>query len=140
MAELKTKQNNASVSDFLNGVADAKRRQDCFSVLELMRETTHAEPQMWGGSIVGFGSYRYRYASGREGDWMLTGFAPRKQNLVVYIMAGFGRYDELLAQLGPHKTGQSCLYIKDLDKINRAVLRELIAQSVAHIQADQVLL
>ena len=95
MAELKTKLNDASVEDFLNGVADEKRRQDSFKVLEMMREITGEEPKMWGASIVGFGTYRYKYASGREGDWMVTGFSPRKQNLTLYIIPGFARYSGL---------------------------------------------
>lgn len=136
MAELKTQPNAASVVDFIDRIEDDARRRDCHEVLKIMREVTGAKPQMWGSSIVGFGSYRYRYANGRDADWMLTGFAPRKQNLVLYIMAGFTRYDELLSKLGRHKTGQSCLYIKKLADINQSVLRELIAQSVIHLQAE----
>lgn len=134
MAELKTKQNEASVEAFLNSIEDEKKRQACFTLLKLMRDVTQSEPKMWGGSIVGFGSYHYKYESGREGDWFLTGFSPRKQNLTLYIMAGFDRYDELMAKLGKHKTGKSCLYINKLEDIDMAVLRELVAQSVAHMQ------
>ena len=133
MAELKTKQTDQSVEAFLNGVADEKKRQDCFTILELMKQATRAEPKMWGGSIVGFGNYRYKYASGREGDWFLTGFSPRKQNLTLYIMAGFARYDELMKKLGKYKTGQSCLYVKKLDDIDLSVLKELVEQSVEHM-------
>jgi len=135
MAELKTKQNDASVEAFLNGIADERKRQDAFTVLHLMAEVTGEAPTMWGESIVGFGRYHYKYASGREADWMLTGFSPRKQNLTVYIMAGFAQYDELLARLGKHSTGGSCLYIKKLQDIDLAVLRELVSQSVAHMKA-----
>ncbi len=88
---------------------------------------------MWGPSIVGFGTYHYKYASGREGDWFLTGFSPRKQNLTLYIMAGFKRYDELLNKLGKYKTGKSCLYIRNLDDVDVDVLRELVKQSVEHV-------
>ena len=98
--------------------------------MEMMKEMTGETPKMWGKSIVGFGSYHYKYDSGREGDWFLTGFSPRKQNLSLYIMAGFGQYDDLLANLGKHKTGKSCLYIKKLEDINRDILKEMITGSV----------
>jgi hypothetical protein len=135
MAELKTKRNDASVEAFLNGIADERKRQEAFTILHLMQEVTGETPTMWGDTIVGFGSYHYKYASGREADWMLTGFSPRKQNLTVYIMAGFDQYDHLLARLGKHSTGSSCLYIKKLQDIDLAVLRELVSQSVAHMKA-----
>ena len=134
MAELKTQQNDASVTDFINGV-DEKRRDDCFALLDLMEEVTGAPATMWGSAIVGFGNYHYTYASGREGDWPVVGFSPRKQNLTLYIMAGFDRYEELLAKLGKHSTGKSCLYIKRLSDVDRDVLRELVQASVAHMQA-----
>ena len=133
MAELKTKPTNHSVEAFLNSVADDQKRQDSFTILNLMAEVTGDEPQMWGDSIVGFGRYHYKYASGREGDWFLTGFSPRKQSLTLYIMAGFDDYDNLMAQLGKYKTGKSCLYIKKLKDIDQAVLRELVKQSVEHM-------
>jgi hypothetical protein len=132
MAELKTQKNDASVQDFLQGVSDEKKRQDSFDILELMREVVGEEPAMWGTSIVGFGSYRYKYASGREGEWPLVGFSPRKRNLTLYIMSGFEGYDSLLAELGRHKTGKSCLYINKLEDIDLPTLRELIRQSVVH--------
>lgn len=135
MAELKTKANDASVEAFLNGIADERKRQDALTILQLMGEVTGEAPKMWGESIVGFGSYHYKYASGREADWMLTGFSPRKQSLTVYIMAGFAQYDELLARLGKHSTGSSCLYLKRLQDIDLTVLRELVSQSVAHLKA-----
>ena len=138
MAELKTRLNDASVEEFLNGVADEKRRAACFTVSEIMRAATGEEPKMWGPAIVGFGSYRYQYASGREGDWMLIGFSPRKQNLTLYIGAGSGGYDDLLRKLGKHKTGKGCLYINKLEDIDLAVLRELAAQSVARVRAGKV--
>ncbi|HRX05077.1 MAG: DUF1801 domain-containing protein [Anaerolineae bacterium] len=133
MAELKTQKNDASVEAFLNTVADERKRRDCFTLLEMMQEATGAEPLMWGDSIVGFGEYHYTYASGRAGDWFLTGFAPRKQNLTLYIMAGFDEYDELLGKLGKHSTGKSCLYIKRLADVDMAALNELIALSVRHM-------
>ena len=130
MAELKTKVNDQPVMAFLDGVADEGRRQDCYTILEMMKKATHAEPRMWGDSIVGFGSYHYTYASGREGDWLLTGFSPRKQNLTLYIMSGFSDFEELLSRLGKHKTGKGCLYIKKLADVDLAVLQELIDRSV----------
>lgn len=129
MTELKTKVNDASVLEFLGNVPDEKKRQDSLAVLEMMREVTGEEAKMWGTSIVGFGSYHYKYESGREGDMPLVGFSPRKQNLTLYIMPGFDRYEELMAKLGKHTTGKSCLYVKRLADVDRAVLRELVGQS-----------
>jgi hypothetical protein len=133
MAELKTKRNDNSVEDFLNGVAEEQKRRDAFAILELMKKITKAEPKMWGSSIVGFGSYHYKYASGREGDWPITGFSPRKQNLTLYIMPGFARYGELMKKLGKHKTGKACLYINSLDDIHLPTLKELVKQSVQYM-------
>ena len=99
MAELKTKRNKGNVEAFINGVHDEKKRQDSFKILELMKKVTGNEPEMWGDSIVGFGSYHYKYESGREGDWFLTGFSPRKQSLTLYIMSGFDEYNQLLSKL-----------------------------------------
>jgi hypothetical protein len=134
MAELKTTPNQQSVTEFLDSVEDEKKRADGYALLELMQEVTGESPRMWGDSIVGFGSYHYRYASGREGDWFLTGFSPRKQNLTLYIMAGFDRYDALLEQLGKHKTGKSCLYIKRLEDVDPQALRQLVEASVQHMK------
>jgi hypothetical protein len=134
MAELKTQENDQSVTAFLQRVEDDQRRQDCYAVLEVMREAVQAEPKMWGDSIVGFGKYHYTYASGRAGDLMLTGFSPRKQNLTLYIMAGFDAYDSLMARLGKFKTGKSCLYIKKLADIDMDVLKELVQRSVEHMR------
>ena len=134
MAELKTKRNKGDVKAFLNSVPDEKKRQDSFEVLELMTEVTGMQPEMWGDSIIGFGSYHYKYASGREGDWMLTGFSPRKQNLTLYIMPGFEKYDQLMSKLGKHSIGKSCLYVKKLEDVDTDVLKELVQQSVEHLQ------
>ncbi len=134
MARLKTSPNEGDVEAFLANVENLDRRADCRRILGLMREITGAEPRMWGASIVGFGSYHFKYASGREGDWFLTGFSPRKQNLTLYIMAGFERYEGLMARLGKFKTGKSCLYLKALDEVDMEVLRELIAASVNHLK------
>lgn len=133
MTELKTQPNDQDVEAFLNGVADEKKRQACYTVLAMMERATGAKARMWGDSIVGFGSYRYKYASGREGEWFLTGFAPRKQNLTLYIMSGFDEYDTLLGNLGKHKTGKSCLYINKLQDIDLEVLEDLIERSVRHM-------
>lgn len=134
MAELKTKRTNASVTAFLKRVRDDTRRKDCLTVVRIMKQATRAQPRMWGSSIVGFGRYHYKYASGRQGDWFLTGFAPRKQDLTLYIMAGAGRYQTLLAKLGKYKTGRSCLYIKRLADVNLTVLRQLVSASVRRMQ------
>jgi hypothetical protein len=133
MAELKTQKNDANVEDFINSVPDEKKREDGFAILKLMQEVTGDDPAMWGTSIIGFGSYRYKYASGREGEWFLTGFSPRKQNLTLYIMSGFENYDVLLSELGKYKTGKSCLYINKLEDVDPVTLRELIEQSVDHM-------
>lgn len=130
MAELKTKVNDQSVTAFLEANADEKRRSDCFTILEMMKKATGAEPKMWGDSIVGFGSYHYKYASGQEGDWLLTGFSPRKQALTLYLMSGFTDFEDLLSRLGKYKTGKGCLYIKKLADVDQTILQELIDQSV----------
>lgn len=133
MAELKTRRNKGDVKAFLNSVPDERKRRDSFAILELMKQVTGLEPEMWGDSIVGFGNYHYRYASGREGDWFLTGFSPRAQSLTLYIMAGFDEYDGLLGRLGKHSTGKSCLYIKKLEEVDVEVLKELVRKSVEHM-------
>ncbi len=133
MAELKTKKNEASVTKFLDGVKDEKKRQDSYTILKLMKQITKAEPKMWGTSMVGFGSYHYKYASGREGDWFVTGFSPRKQNLTLYIMSGISKYPDLLKKLGKFKTGKGCLYINKIEDIDIKTLKELIKQSVGYL-------
>ncbi len=129
MADNKTTPNDQDVEQFLNSVADERKRKDSFTILELMKQVTGMEPRMWGSSIVGFGSYHYKYESGREGDMILTGFSPRKQNLTLYIMGGFERYDDLLKKLGKHTTGKGCLYIKRLDDVDLPTLKSLIEES-----------
>ena len=134
MAELKTKPTQASVKDFLNQIPDEERRKDCFAVAKIMEEITGSKPKMWGPSIVGFGSYHYKGASGREGDWLLTGFSSRKKDLTLYIMMGFDKHPELMKQLGKHSTGKSCLYIKRLSDVHLPTLKKLIKQSVKQLQ------
>lgn len=130
MAENKTQKNDASVDDFLNAIEHPKRKEDALKVNELMTVITGAAPSMWGTSIVGYGSCHLKYESGREMDWMLTGFSPRKTSLSIYIMSGFKPFDHLLSKLGKFKTGKSCLYINKLEDVDMDVLKELIAESV----------
>jgi nucleoid DNA-binding protein len=132
MAELKTQLNKASITDFVAKIADDASRADCRALIAMMKDLTGEPARMWGASIVGFGTYRYRYATGREGDWFLTGFSPRKQNLTLYIMAGFGAYPELMKTLGRYKTAKSCLYVKRLDDLHLPTLKKLIRESVKH--------
>ena len=134
MAELKTKPTQRSVKDFIDAIEDDQLRKDCHTVSRIIKQVTKANPKMWDPGIVGFGNYHYKYASGREADWFLAGFAPRKQNLTLYIMSGFKKYDALLKKLGKHKIGKSCLYIKRLDDVDMDVLTQLIEDSVAHVR------
>ncbi len=135
MAELKTKKNDKSVVDFLNKVENEKRRQDSFKLLKIMKKITGDEPFMWGDSIIGFGDYHYKYTSGRDASWFQVGFSPRKQNLSLYIMSGFTKYDALLKKLGKHKKGKSCLYISKLEDVKIEVLEELIVQSIKALKS-----
>ena len=130
MAEVKTKETTASVAEFLKGISDPQRREGCRAVAEIMRAVTGEEPKMWGSSIVGFGRYHYKYESGREGEWPITGFSPRKGDLTLYIMGGFDQVSDLMKNLGKYKTAKSCLYIKKLSDVDLVVLRKLVAQSV----------
>lgn len=138
MAELKTKKTKASVAAFLNKIADPQRRKDCQTVLDLMKQATGEEPKIWGSSIVGFGTYHYRYASGREGDWPIIAFSPRKTDLTLYIAPGFEKFESLMAKLGKYKTGVSCLYLKNLDDVEIPVLKKLIAKSVERVAKHRV--
>ena len=126
-AEVKTKKTNASVKDFIDSIEDEKRRKESQRVLAVMKSATKAKPKLWGTSIVGFGDYHYKGASGREGDWFPVGFSPRKQQLVIYLMTGFTRYPAIMKRLGKHSTGKGCLYIKKLDDIDIQALEELVA-------------
>lgn len=134
MAENKTKMNEDSVTAFLESVTDERKKADCYAILKLMEELSGEKAKMWGESIIGFGSYHYKYESGREGDFMRIGFAPRKQNISLYLIAGANRDQELLQKLGKHKTGKSCLYINKLADVNLDVLREMIISSLEHMQ------
>lgn len=134
MAELKTKKTEESVVAFLDKIENVKKRLDCYAILNLMKSVTGHEPKMWGESIVGFDSYHYKYATGHEGDMPLAAFAPRKNNLTIYIMPGFERYEALMAKLGKYKAGKSCLYIKSMNDVDPLVLRELVAESARFMQ------
>jgi hypothetical protein len=130
MAELKTKVNDASVSKFLASLPDDQQRQDSQTLLAMLQTATKAQPKMWGDSIVGFGSYHYVGKSGREGDWFVAGFSPRKQNLTLYMLGGWEPDTDLLAKLGKHSLGKGCLYIKRLDDVNQPALKKLIASAL----------
>ena len=142
MAELKTKQNDGDVEAFLQSVSDEQRRADALELLEIFKQATGEAPKMWGPSIVGFGEFPYKRADGTEYTWMCSGFSPRKQNISLYIMSGFGEYAEasgfdpspLLEKLGPHSLGKSCLYIKRLSDIDKKVLTDLVRASHQHMK------
>jgi hypothetical protein len=136
MAELKTKPTGEDVEKFLNGVSEERKRQDSFTILALMKQVTGLEPRMWGGSLIGFGEYHYKYASGHEGDTFLVGFSPRKQALTLYILSGFEQQAPLLAKLGKFKTGVGCLYIKSLEDVDLPTLR--LGLPVRLVEAEAV--
>ncbi len=129
MAEMKTKQTEASVEDFLNLIENDQKREDCFEIVKMMKQVTKKEPKMWGPSIIGFGSYHYKYESGREGDSLQIGFSPRKQNITLYVLSGSDHENLLLQKLGKHSTSKVCLYIKRLADVDKKVLLELIKES-----------
>jgi hypothetical protein len=136
MSELKTKENEASVEDFLNKVSDEKVRTDCLKIVDLMSKATKAEPKMWGDSIVGFGKRKMHYSTGRELDWLIIGFSPRKQNLTLYLNIGEGWNQDLLSKLGKHKAGMGCLYIKRLSDVDENVLEKLIEVSAEKAKSN----
>ena len=135
MAGNKTLPTGASVTAFMAAIDDPGMRADAKKVAAMMRRATGKRARMWGPSIVGYGSYHYRYASGREGDSMITGFSPRKQALTIYIMPGFSRFDTLMSKLGNYRTGKSCLYIRRLADVDESVLERLIEESVRYMRA-----
>ena len=134
MAEPKTKPTKESVAKFLNAIEDQTRRKDSKTVAKLMEEVTGYKPVMWGPSIVGYGSYHYKYTSGQEADWPRAGFSPRKQNLTIYIMGGFDNHQDLMEKLGKHTTSKGCLYIKRLDDIHLPTLKKLVQESVKYVK------
>ena len=135
MTANKTTPNDQNVEQFIHAISDERKRKDSFTLLELMKQVTEMEPRMWGSSIIGFGSYHYKYESGREGDTILAGFSPRKQNLTLYNMGNFERRDDLLKKLGKYTTSGSCLYIKRLDDVDLPTLKNLIDESFKHRKA-----
>ena len=134
MAQLKTRPTGESVTAFIDSIEDPRQRADCKAIMKIMKDATGARPKMWGPSIVGYGSYEFKYATGREGGWFLSGFSPRKQATTLYIMSGFSRYNDLLKKLGKHKTGRSCLYIKRLHDVDTTVLKQLVTESIKHLE------
>lgn len=134
MAEIQTKVNDVSIEDFLNKVEDEQKRKDSLELIKMMQQATKEKPKMWGPAIIGFGSYHYKYESGREGDMPLIAFSPRKQNLTLYVGLGNDSENPLLKKLGKHTTGKGCLYIKKLTDVDRKVLQELIDQSFKKAQ------
>lgn len=135
--ELKTKVNDASVVDFLKTIEDERKQEESFQLLDFFSKITGEEPKMWGASIIGFGSYHYKYASGQEGDWMKLGFSPRKQKFSIYIMSGFDPLEEQLSALGKYKTGKGCLYVNKLADIDMNILESLVLESLNHLRAEQ---
>ena len=134
MAENKTKATNASVEAYLSAIEDDERRKDCETITTLMSSITKTQAKLWGPSIVGFDTYHYKYESGREGDWAVTGFSPRKGDISIYLVASGSNQEQLLAQLGRHKMGKSCLYIRKLADVDMKILEQLIAGSVAEVR------
>lgn len=137
MAELKTKATSADVDTFIEAVPDTALRENLRWLTALMTRVTKAPPRMWGASMVGFGQYHYTYATGREGDWFIVGFSPRKQNLTLYFMCGFEPLAVHLEKLGKHKLGKSCLYVKSLSDIDRKVLEQMVRTCVRHVERHQ---
>ncbi|MCY4561841.1 MAG: DUF1801 domain-containing protein [Flavobacteriaceae bacterium] len=135
MASNKTKPTSASVTEFLNKIEDPKKKSDCFKLIEMMHQITNQQPKMWGNSIVGFGQYHYKYKSGRQGEWFLTGFSPRKQNLSLYLMCDLKNKTLPFHRLGKHKKSVGCLYIKQLEDVNTQVLEEIISKAVEYTKS-----
>jgi hypothetical protein len=134
VAENKTQATGASVAAFINSIDDKQQRADARKIAAMMRKATGKRAKMWGPSIVGYGAYHYKYASGREGDFLMTGFSPRKQALTVYVIPGFTPFEALMNKLGKYKTGKSCLYIKRLSDVDEDILEQLIDRSVKHMR------
>jgi hypothetical protein len=137
MAENKTNPTKGSVTAFLSKIKDKQLRDDCFVILEMMQKVSKCEPVMWGSAIVGFGIYHYVYESGREGDMILIGFSPRKQNISIYLMGGLNKVEDELPKLGKYKTGGGCLYIKSLSDVNATVLKKVFAKAFKEAQSKK---
>lgn len=137
MADLKTVPTKFSVDKFLKGLKDEQTRDDCYEILKIMEKATKARAKMWGQAIVGFGDYHYVYESGREGDWFITGFSPRKQNLTLYMTGGFHQFEDLMRKLGKYTMGKGCLYINKLEDVDTKVLKEIITRSVKVVKGKK---
>lgn len=137
MADLKTVPTKFSVDKFLKGITDEQKRADCFEIVKIMERATKSKARMWGPAIVGFGDYHYVYESGREGDWFITGFSPRKQNLTLYLIGGFQQFEDLMKRLGKYSLGKSCLYINKLEDVDMKVLKEIITRSVKEAKSKK---
>lgn len=135
MAENKTKPTKASVRVFLNKIKDRQLRDDCFAILEMMQKVSNSDPIMWGSAIIGFGSFHYVYESGREGDTIVIGFSPRKQNITIYLMGGLSQVEDDLTKLGKYKRGKGCLYVKSLSDVNAEVLKKILSKAVKKAQS-----
>ena len=140
MTEIKTKRNTASVDEFLATVADEHKQADSKTLIDIMTEISGCEPEMWGGSIIGFGSYHYKYKSGREGEWMLCGFSPRKQAMTIYVMGSSQEIEEMISRVGKHKRSKGCLYFKKLEDLDAEVLKKVIRASIDRIKSNKVIL
>lgn len=135
MAENKTKPTKASVTAFLNKIKDRQLREDCFAILEMMQKVSNSDPVMWGSAIIGFGSFHYVYESGREGDTIVIGFSPRKQNITIYLTGGLSQVEDDLTKLGKYKRGKGCLYVKSLSDVNAEVLKKILSKAVKKAQS-----
>lgn len=138
MSENKTKPTKADVEKFLENIDDPVKKEDSYKILEIMKEVIGEEPVMWGDTIIGFGKYHYKYASGREGEWALTGFSPRKQSLTLYLNYGFEKKKDIMEKLGKYKTGKACLYIKRLEDVDLNVLRNLVNIAVEEVRKNSL--
>lgn len=134
MSENKTKPTEVDVNEFLNQIENPGQKEDTQKIINIMKEVTGEEPKLWGDSIIGFGEYRYKYASGREGDWFLTGVSPRKKSTSLYLSYGYENHTSLMEKPGKYKTGKACLYIKKLDDVNENALKKLISRGVEEIK------
>lgn len=133
-AKVKTVETNNSVTDFINSIPDETKKTDCFALIEIMKEQSGFEPKLWGPGIVGFGSYHYKYESGREGEAPLVAFSPRKSEISLYLSSSFENREELLLQFGKHKSAKACIYVKKLNDINLDILKKMISLSIKQVK------
>jgi len=133
-AKVKTIETKNSVTDFINSIPDETKKTDCFALIQIMKEQSGFDPILWGPSIVGFGSYHYKYESGREGDAPLVAFSPRKSEISLYLSSSFENREELLLKFGKHKSAKACIYVKKLEDVNLAILKKMITLSIKHVK------